>query len=783
MAHMSVLSVASAAQADRKTLPDGTYVEALTPCELSLNVVDGVLKGITVKVADESVKVVELLSNKALHTPVDFVTTIWDEEKQQEKLLVRFANPSGTSVATTRTFAIMDGPITSDEEFYGNVLNLFYPGLEEVRRAVGAKDYKAAQKAYVKYLKTRQTPVWSFDWRDFDKASSRVAGYDTSAADKVVDNLLSSCSVPYQYGKHIDWAINPTKPYYMEWTWQLSRHPFWRTLGQAYWATGDEKYAKAFVRQLRGWIIDNPLPDNAANIDYSRWRTIETGIRSAGVWPESFFRFLGSPSFDDESIVMMVKSFYEHGVHLENFPSGGGNWLTMEMNGLYHIAVIFPEFMASPRWEKISAEKLYAEQKIQFLGDGAQIELAPGYHGVSVSNMFSVVPFARLNGKKLPGGYIENFQQMYEYYMNICFPDGKTPAVNDSGWGDCRSWLQKGYDNFPDRKDFLYVATEGKEGTEPAYKSLWMPWAGWYEMRSGWDSKALHAHFDVGPFSGWHSHEDALSLLLSAYGDRLLSECGTYAYDTSVWRAYAISARGHNVVRVDGKDQEWRKAGDGKSFENEEPMGNRWITNDKFDFGEGWYRTGYGPEIDQTVSQYRALLYLKDRCWLMFDMFLPTDNAKHTYETSFHLNEAEAEVKPGLQAVVGTHEGVANLAIVPLNSKGLDVNIVCGQETPEVQGWIHDERCGAYGCRPVATPIYKRQAAGQWVEPYLLYPVKAGEEFPVESVKAKGAGRYIVTFKDGTRITVNLTPGAESLGTLSYSIKGGKGAPVSARVL
>ena len=233
MAHMSVLSVASAAQADRKTLPDGTYVEALTPCELSLNVVDGVLKGITVKVADESVKVVELLSNKALHTPVDFVTTIWDEEKQQEKLLVRFANPSGTSVATTRTFAIMDGPITSDEEFYGNVLNLFYPGLEEVRRAVGAKDYKAAQKAYVKYLKTRQTPVWSFDWRDFDKASSRVAGYDTSAADKVVDNLLSSCSVPYQYGKHIDWAINPTKPYYMEWTWQLSRHPFWRTLGQA----------------------------------------------------------------------------------------------------------------------------------------------------------------------------------------------------------------------------------------------------------------------------------------------------------------------------------------------------------------------------------------------------------------------------------------------------------------------------------------------------------------------------------------------------------------------
>ena len=155
---------------------------------------------------------------------------------------------------------VQTGPITSDEKFFCEVLNLDYPGLEEVKAAVSAKDWTAARTAYVRHLKTRRTPVWFFDWRDFDKPSVRVAGYNSSAADKIAGNLLTSCSVPYQFGNHIDWAINPTKPYYMEWTWQLSRHPFWNTLGQAYWATGDEKYAKAFVRQLRGWIIDNPLP-------------------------------------------------------------------------------------------------------------------------------------------------------------------------------------------------------------------------------------------------------------------------------------------------------------------------------------------------------------------------------------------------------------------------------------------------------------------------------------------------------------------------------------------
>ncbi|MBQ1866555.1 MAG: hypothetical protein II151_06480, partial [Bacteroidales bacterium] len=125
----------------------------------------------------------------------------------------------------------------------------------------------------------------------------------------------------------------------------------------------------------------------------------------------------------------------------------------------------------------------------------------------------------------------------------------------------------------------------------------------------------------------------------------------------------------------------------------------------------------------------------------------------------------------------------ANLAIVPLRPEGMDVNIVCGQETPEVQGWIHDESCGEYGCRPVATPIFKRVASGQWVEPYLLYPLKAGEECPVASVASAGEGTYTVVFKDGAVMTVKLKVSGNSLQKLSYSIKGGKDGSVSAKVL
>ena len=302
-------------------------------------------------------------------------------------------------------------------------------------------------------------------------------------------------------------------------------------------------------------------------------------------------------------------------------------------------------------------------------------------------------------------------------------------------------------------------------------------------MRSGWDPQALHAHFEVGPYSAGHSHEDKLSLLLSAYGNRILTECGTYPYDSSKWRTYALSARGHNLSRVDGKDQNRRNIArkDGVRI-RKTPLENRWKSSDKFDFGEGWYDEGFGPENDSTVTQYRALVFLKDRCWLLFDIFTPADKASHTYETFFHLDAPDAAVDEKLNAVTGRKEDSAVLSIVPLN-KGCSVKIVTGQENPKVQGWVHDEKCSTYGVRPVATPVFRREAEGQWVEPYLLYPLMAGEECPVASVASSGNGAFTVKFKDGAVMKVKLKVSGNSLQNLSYSIRGGKGSPVSAKVL
>ena len=692
--------------------------------------------------------------------------------KRQLEKLISFTGDGydlNTSILQL-TYPVFEGPVTDDPMLF-DALNLDYPGLEKVKADVGRKDYEAAKKDYVGYLKTREHPRWLFDWRDVRNPAGRIADYDRGPADKIASNLLSSCGIPHQFGDTIDWSINPAPLEYVEWTYQLSRHPFWVTLGEAYQATGDEKYAQAFVRQMRSWVTSNPLPDNSANVNWSRWRTIETGIRTLNAWPASFFYFLDSPSFDDESIIMMVKSFHEHGLHLRAYPQRN-NWLTMEMNGLFHIGVLFPEFKESAEWCRYAGDRLYEEEKVQIYPDGAQVELAPGYHGVTLHNILGIYDVAKVNGYPLPKEFVPGLENAYNFYLDICMPDGCFPALNDSGWGDARKSLSEAFSYFPERTDFEYVATEGKGGTLPSFTSVWMPWAGWYVMRSGWDADALHAHFEVGPFSPAHSHEDKLGFLLNAYGKRLLTEGGTYAYDTSQWRSYVLSARAHNVSRVDGKDQNRRSLNHLDPIRyNRAPMTNRWITGEKFDFGEGWYDEGFGRDRDSTVTQYRALVFVKDRYWLMFDVFIPKDDARHDYQSFFHFNSTRYQKDPGLLSVRTDDPGEANLAIIPLWRSPSLPDVVCGQEDPEVQGWVHLQ---GYRCDPVATPVFSCTASGRCVMPYLFYPTRSGENLPVKAVKVNRNGAVEVQYNNGDKDLIRFRVGEERLESLDVTTRQGR---------
>lgn len=45
------------------------------------------------------------------------------------------------------------GPLLSDEQFFGECLNLDYPGMEAVKEAVADKDYSLAKKEMASYIR------------------------------------------------------------------------------------------------------------------------------------------------------------------------------------------------------------------------------------------------------------------------------------------------------------------------------------------------------------------------------------------------------------------------------------------------------------------------------------------------------------------------------------------------------------------------------------------------------------------------------------------------------
>jgi hypothetical protein len=85
--------------------------------------------------------------------------------------------------------------------------------------------------------------------------------------------------------------------------------------------------------------------------------------------------------------------------------------------------------------------------------------------------------------------------------------------------------------------------------------------AGYYVLGSDFETAdEVRIVADAGPLGylsiAAHGHADALSFTLSASGQELLIDPGTFAYHTQrQWRDYFRGTASHNTVRIDGQDQ------------------------------------------------------------------------------------------------------------------------------------------------------------------------------------------------------------------------------------
>ena len=170
-------------------------------------------------------------------------------------------------------------------------------------------------------------------------------------------------------------------------------------------------------------------------------------------------------------------------------------------------------------------------------------------------------------------------------------------ALSDSGHGSVRSMLVDGFDDFPKRTDFQWLATGGREGDAPVQTNCALPLC-----RALRDAKRVGSRSAIHDrrrrsFGTNHQHEDALSFELSAYGERLITDPGSYRYNyDSPWRMFMVSSLAHNTLAVDHQGQCRRERRE--TWIAKEPMPNVWKPGKELTYLRGDYTNGYGAVED-----------------------------------------------------------------------------------------------------------------------------------------------------------------------------------------
>ena len=446
--------------------------------------------------------------------------------------------------------------------------------------------------------------------------------------------------------------------------WELNRHQYFMTLGQAYWLTGDERYARVFAAQLEAWMDANP-PKLGIN-----WASsLEVAFRSMA-WLWAFHFFKSSQSLANETFKRAWKFLYLSARHLESYLStyfSPNTHLTGEALGLFFLGTLLPEFKEARRWRDLGAEILVEQIPIHVRDDGVYFEQSSYYHRYTTDFYLHFLLLARANNYKLPPQVADALLRLLDHLMYLTRPDGTTPLFGDDDGGrlamldvraanDFRGTLAAGAVAF-DRSDYRFVAADaaeellwltGAEGLakfdainpeQPAQTSVAFRDGGYFIMRDGWTRDANYLLFDCGPHGSLacgHAHADALAIDVAANGRTVLVDPGTCTYTGSKEaRDWFRGSHAHNTLTVDNES-------------SSEPNGpfswktiarcslDQWISEDRFDFVSGQH-DGF-TRLADPVTVKREILFLKGDYWIVRDTVAATQ--EHRVDISFHFDSA-----------------------------------------------------------------------------------------------------------------------------------------------
>ena len=605
-------------------------------------------------------------------------------------------------------------------------------------RAIENNDHAAAVKACAEYFRNRadiaaETGLSAEGVYNIDEAERSAAGVFT-----VVDITWA-----FPNGE-VDFLFNPTAvngPLNREWVWQFGRHGYWMDLARTYAGTGNEKYAAVFKKHLLKWLAQ------AEAGSPETWRTIECGLRLGGPWLIAFDGFRKSRTLDDVTLLLMIASMHRQAAYLtEHF--SGGNWLMMELSGVYSFSAVFPELIDSAERVRNVERRITGDVCAQVLPDGMQYELSPDYHYVTLVNALKFCVLAKNLGHDVDPGLLEKVKNMVNAAILLSTPAFTQPCTNDCYKLKTSMYVGKEVSElFGELPEYRYVLSERAEGAPPAGEtaSAFLPYAGFAAMRSDWGADATYLCFDVGPLGAGHMHQDMLNIIVFKGKQQLIYDDGGGQYDQSEFRRYALSGYAHNTVLVDGLAQ---------SRSGPRAPGTiidaGWTTNAVFDYAAATYTGTFGTGTPATHK--REVRFCKPGFFVVADTLTSVDGNAHDYEILFQLDTTVVKELSGFaNGVISGYGGRYEIALIPLDPQAAVLKCVSGATDP-IRGWYNGRNGQTLHKATTVSRTVKNAENCRFVT--LLFPVRSGA--PLPEITDNGDGTVSVSF-EGKEYCVDLS--------------------------
>jgi len=518
------------------------------------------------------------------------------------------------------------------------------------------------------------------------------------------------CGQDYDFGQEINWRIEME---YLEASCMLCRHIHWLGLAEAYRTTGLDKYVTEIVSQLMSW--DDQVPHDFPARGFMR--ALDVGIRLTN-WCRIFPVIVQSPSFTATALRVMLANIRgaasarnKHGAE-EGYC--GGNHGVFEAMGVLNAAIYFPELPEAEIWRNDSFACLVQRAQSEVRPDGTHNEQSPGYHNAMLDCNVDLMALAEIANLELPPEVVALTSKMLDFALAFTRPDLRQATWSDSTDLPMRESLLKWAAKLR-RTDALYLATNGLEGTVPAFRDKLFPDGGYVMMRSSWEDgpDAFWMMFDYGALGGWHGHYDLLSLVLHAHGRPLLVDPGCHKYDEH-WRPLLRQTMMHNTLCLDRTnylespwDPHTPSRGRLIAIDLESPVRFVHASHDA-------YSTPFDP-----VTVERKVWMFPEGFWIVADR--ATAQRPHEYYLNWHVDSDEFIETTQFPNGFITQNATANLCIVPL----------MGSARPEIcESWLHRE--GTFG--PGKSLRYNGGPSSSWSMLTLLLPFY-GSSLPLSQIE------------------------------------------------